>query len=419
MYIIFLIVVLSTLSYVLLAKRSFDFFSIAILGGVFYFSPAFAGFAYNPALQAYDPLTNMQYIIFTIYFFIFGIGAFVVDGLLANHQLPILLTENSIKTSLMLNVSKILGVIYICSFLYLVYGLGRNALSSDKLIIMNQLGIDFSIFLTSCLVGLLLWYKQSKTLFILAIIGLLYALFIGYRFVFILSFLSFITYYLSMQGKQVLILKSWKTLAIIAIIGLFLFSYEYMFVAYKMFDLNVIKENIIINIDRYQRLLSHSEPMVVQENLNLILQHNFRLPLHYLVNNLMVLIFPFASKLGLYHNMPNFSQLFQEHFYSGYQYGTATNIWGEMFVFGGYSLLFGFMFLLAGICFAMSLQMKKCSLNLLTVIIPIGMILFFYLQRNDIAFTINMVRNFVLIWIFANLISYIILKLQYRKRVLA
>lgn len=417
MYILFLIVTLGALSYILFAKRSFDFFSIAILGGVFYFSPGFAGYAYNPASQVYDSLTSMQYTIFCIYFLLFAGGALIVDRLSVNPQLPTSFTENPIRISLMLNVSKILGAIYICSFVYLIFGLGRNALSSDKLIIMNQLGIDFSIFLTSCLAGLLLWYKHSRVLFILAVIGLLYALFIGYRFVFVLGFLSFITYHLYMQGKQRLILKSWKTLAIIAIIGLFLFSYEYMFVAYKMFDLTVIKENIILNIDRYQRLLFHSEPMVVQENLNLILQHNFRLPSHYLVNNLIVLIFPFASKLGLYHNLPNFSQLFQTHFYSGYQYGTATNIWGEMFVFGGYSLLFGFMFLLAGICFALSFQIKKCSLNLLTVIMPISMILFFYIQRNDIAFTINMIRNFFLIWIFANLISYFILKLQYRKRV--
>jgi len=100
MYYLFLFIMLSATGYFLFAKRVFDFFSIAIFSGFFYFFPAVFGYAYNSLSGTIDPLINEQYYIIIAYYVLFSMGAILKDKIYAQKQI----FQAPISTTTMSNV---------------------------------------------------------------------------------------------------------------------------------------------------------------------------------------------------------------------------------------------------------------------------------------------------------------------------
>lgn len=389
-----IMIIIATTLYFLFAQRQFDFFSVAIFSGLFYFSPVFLGYAYNPYLAALDKLDPKVYIIAASYFTLFSIGGIIRDILYpANKSI----SEKRQTATTDIYASAALAVIFILTFVHLLYTLGSQAFTVSKSELMSHLGIGFSIFCSCCLIGILYWYKRSWILFALVILGLIYLLIIGYRFLAILSLFSIMTLYLSKKGTQSLFLKNWIAILVIAIAGVFFFSNGLIGSSLKYATFSEINkknlEHSIITI----------EPMMTQENLNLIVRNDFHVSGKYLLDNIATTLIPFSSKLGL--KVQGFNEIIQPAFYKNYPYGVAANIWGEMYAIGGFTLLYGFMVLLSGICFFLSIYLARISVNVSALVIPVGVILFFYIHRNDFTYTLDLLRNLALIWLFINIFS--------------
>ena len=397
MHILALVVMFLSTLYCFCMKRTFDFFSIAMISGGFYFSPILPGYAYNPALQSFDPLVNGVYQVTILYYLFLFLGMLINDRYFTQ--------ENTVSLShadfpVNQYASAILLILFLTSFSYLIFSLGLGAFTLHKTELISQLGVVFSLFCTVCLIGVIYWYRQSRYLFLLACIGLIYTLIVGYRFLTILSMLSLLVFICSQRGRQFFIKKNWILVLILPLLLIFFMSGGAIYTFIKFHCVNDFEwasDKLVI---------LHTEPMVIQENLNLIFKKNYHVEQNYLNRNVLLAMLPVSSHFGL--KVVGFNAQMQPVLYGNYAYGVASNVWGELYALYGWPGIYTGMLLMSLLCLLMSIQLKGASRNYLSLLIPVGLFLFFYMQRNELTYTVNLIRNIVFIWLLMNIGAYTI-----------
>jgi hypothetical protein len=140
-----------------------------------------------------------------------------------------------------------------------------------------------------------------------------------------------------------------------------------------------------------------SEPFGTQSILNEVIRTDFSTGAGHLAS-VTALLVPFSNTLGA--EIQSYNDLFQERLFGGVVTGgMANNIWAQMYSIGGW---FGFgigVTIYTGLLGFCSWLLKVKIGSALALIAIVFTFIAFYVHRNDVAFTLTLIRRAFMIWV--------------------
>lgn len=430
-------------------KRRFDFLTIAYIGAIFYFSPLFWGRVMQSSLDLKTTIQPAVYLIATAY-----VVALVLAGNISERfnrdAVPAQATRNLAGWYLVLALLGLLGA--------LVSSKGA-IINPNKVVALRHVGYLYILFeiaaSLACIAAVIerRWWIVAGGAFLLVV-----DLLVGFRVFVVLTALSVAVVMLMRDGRIQLFTKTpiYGLAALLLVAGVLL-SHS---ARYALFDNLSILQTISETVDtpkvdipkmrsdilQYEiaiaplrdpqgppapaaanegasklwewaqipfNLLQHSEPSIIQATLVGVVQRNLSCSPSNILKSLYLLVPP-----GFTGIIPN---TFPPTFYDEYQpilYPNATNgglggnIWAEMLCRFGYAgvAIFGVLMITSLVWLYRVLRNASPALSA-----PIafgGVIVAFYINRNDLHFTLVMLRQVAMVFILAFVLSAIVDRVQ-------
>jgi hypothetical protein len=166
------------------------------------------------------------------------------------------------------------------------------------------------------------------------------------------------------------------------------------------------------------RLLQISEPVVIQATLAAVVKRDLSCRSSNIFKSIYLLIPPGLGWLVPNSYPPTFYDEYQPILYPGITYGTGGNIWAEMLCRFGYVgvLTFG-VILIASMIFLQRLLSRLTSSAIAPMAVG-GVIVAFYINRNDLNYTLVMLRQVWIVFVLAYGLSIIAAKVQQSRKTL-
>lgn len=392
MYIIYTLS-LACVVYYLVKNKVRDVFAFSIFSSIIYFIPNLFGVVkikYNGIYLEYA-VDQKMYIIHLIYIFTLLLARSISRKWKLHHSLSFVFSENIFL--------KYIWVTTISLFLILISGLGTDLLlykTSPKPGIFAHIYTIYGLILVLAFV---VSYKFERWLQF-AFFGclLLLSVYQGHRSYIVFSFLAIATDIFFNKDRNIYNIRY-----IFILLAIFLFSFmgkgiiDYLRKGESLLTIihYVFTPKNIINS------IKHSEPFIVQFNLNTVITQNFRLPPRYLLrymNKILVFTKPFIS------TPPHIYETFVQEFVPNINYGIAYNIFYELYAVMG---MMG-VFIVSLINSIILVLIDKLNLSNNKIISAFGSTLTsifgFYIFRNSIE---NMILWFQ-IYAFIFIVGYII-----------
>lgn len=401
------------------AKRRFDFLTVAFIGAAFYFSPLLFGYVLQSG--PYDPaIPESVYWIGAGYMAALPFAAIVSDRFL-----PEIKPNGANGRSV--------------SFWYLgiaIVGLVGSLIQSrgaiidiDKLEVLKHVGYLYSAFeIAACLAFLSAINERRLWPTIAAGILLLVDVFLGFRFYIVFTFLATPLVLTRSEGK----IQLWRKiptygLATIAFVVAILLANSARLAVFNMINPEAVTEARKMRGDTIQfimatglhgpgwimapvRIYMQSEPFLTQSVLVDIARTGVSCKPANILKSVYLLVPPGFTSLFPSPYPPTFYDEYQPILFPGLTYGLGGNIWAEMlcrFGYQGDAVLVMLMIVTLTGLFRLFLRFPT------TIAIPIsvaGVIVAFYIHRNDLHYTLVMLRQTWLVAAAALLISYLVAK---------
>ena len=171
--------------------------------------------------------------------------------------------------------------------------------------------------------------------------------------------------------------------------------------------------NVVSNPSLYFGTLLNSEPFMTQAILNETIVRNTSQPAWEIFIPLLAL-FPFAGAIA---GRAQFNEHVQTELFSYAQYGLASNMMGEFYSYLGIIGIFLFQFMMIIFCMRGMRVFTQFRLMRVTFFSIICAHTLFYIYRNELLTYINFIRNIVILWLVAEGMKQVLLKVsrKYRK----
>jgi hypothetical protein len=418
----FVVVAMLAFGFFLFWKRHFDLLTIAYVGALFYFSPLFWGrvLQSSPDLDSSIPLA--VYLIAIAY-----VLMLVLAGIASANPGPTPVPKTARPLS---------GWYLILAALGLVGALiaSKGAiLNADKVQALKQVGYLYVLFQIAasltCISAVVerRWWILAGGAFFLAI-----DLLIGFRVFVVLTALSVALVMLMRDGRIRLFTKvpTYGAATIILIVTMLLVHTA----RFAIFDQVAVMQNTertvrsqdmrgdilqyhpsepsispapnnaVSVVSKWAQipfeLLQRSEPSIIQATLAGIVQRNISCsPSNIFKSLYLLLIPPVITRFFPNALPPTFYDEYQPILYPGITYGTGGNIWGEMLCRFGYVgvAVFGVLLILSLI--GLNIQLKKASSAAAAPIALGGVVIAFYINRNDFHYTLVMLRQIAIVFV--------------------
>lgn len=389
--------------YILTKRRRFDFYSVAVLSCLVYFSPSFFGYVWYKAPvigggyeDIFIDLDQRVMMAHALVLSILTLGMIIYDythGKIKENTL----VEKRYYTEIFVTFS----VVSYCIFLFYDFS---SAIQGNKELFgrwysVAAISIPFSM--TLCVV--------SKRYFYASIVFLItmFDMYIGNREAIVFSALSITIVMLWMKGRGRL-LKYYKYM-------IFGFISIASALLYKNISAAVLSGDWETAINRlgsyryYFETLSKSEPFVTQSILNYAIVLDWSYDGSFFIP-LLASIIPFGDIVV--GNTGTVSGHINGVLFEDVGYGVASNIWAESYIYGGWILLTIYAVVYAIIPSILNgLMTKVNNYHQYVLISIIGVILLFYIQRSGLDSAINLTKRLLFFYILCSFVSLILTSL--------
>lgn len=401
---VFLAVALLGSLYFLLAKRRFDFLSVAFFSACVYFMPGFFGYA-NTYLGvglerevAQVELVPETYLVFVLVLGAILSAAVLLDFLKEGPPLTVRLRGGG-TAAVWATALGLAG--FVASFATM----GDVLLYSEKVDVLDGLDRWHLLWSIGASLGVVLAFGQRRWLLLAVCTFLLLVdVYVGFRVSFATTAVAVFALWLSEGGRQRFALRNWKIALAGGGLAFFVFVYKQLYVTIKLGMWDSISDRTS-DAGFYSTVVTQSEPFTTQAILNGVLANDFRVGLGHLAG-FVNLVVPFSQ--GVFGPATSFNTLFQPALFPETQGGMANNIWAEMWSSGGWPLLALFV-----LVFVLALALGSYLLQARDPVLAGGAALFFaywafYIHRNDLLFQLTLERRVFFFWVFCALLSMVL-----------
>jgi len=398
MHILFILLSLLGSFYFLIKKRTFDFFSVAYFSSIIYFLPGYFGYT------LVSPTSLKMYILDETYLIMIFVQMSILVG---GCFFDTLRKKTEIKTTIKNTnlTSEIALFICLLGFMLTIISSGSNLFDANKGVMVESLGRWHMIMrFGAALAVVIAFVMKKKLIFIISLLVILFDIFLGFRSIAAIVTISLITYWLTKQGSQRLLINQRKFVKYTLILGLFFFSYKQVYSAIKGGNWELVKERIS-DPQFYIYSIMNSEPFTTQSILNTVVASNFQTGFENMIGLIYQFIL-FSPSLGA--EFITFNQQFQPALFPTITFGLANNIWAQMWSVGGWTLLILFLIINILILSFGSYLIRMNDPNLKALILLLFSYWSFYIHRNDIIYQINLEKRVFLFWFICILTSVII-----------
>jgi len=235
--------------------------------------------------------------------------------------------------------------------------------------------------------------SKNKKLIVLSIVVAYFDLFIGFRFVFVMSVIGLLVTANSRKYEPLII--RWRIWLVGIAACLAALTIKHLYVAIKMFDAKMALSNLI-DIESIQLLILYSEPFVIFPQLVEVVNTNLHLGVDYFMQQFVPLI-PFAPIIG-FTQQPDFNYYVQEPLFGVpiNIVGIAHNNFAEWYSIGGFIgvAFFSLTWIIFIFVASRSMQRAKLSYSLHVVVLTC---ISFYNFRNGFAQLFGLMRKSILV----------------------
>ena len=238
-------------------------------------------------------------------------------------------------------------------------------------------------------------YRRQIAFAALAVLLLLFDLYIGYRVGVVIGILSAVTIVLNARGQQSLLIAERRSLiaGILFVAVIFIYKRVYTVVKLGLWDVVVDRMS---DPQVLMLALMTSEPFGTQTILNEIIRTDFHTGVAYL-GSLSSLLVPFSNLLGA--EVISFNSLFQQKLFGGVVIGgMAANIWAQAYAAASWVgvgiAVCGYVTLLG-----MGSYLLSSARGALVILVAVGFTyVAFYIHRNDLLFMLVLLRRALIVW---------------------
>ncbi|HXO71027.1 MAG TPA: hypothetical protein VN838_18860 [Bradyrhizobium sp.] len=435
-WIMFVVAVILTAGYFVLTRRRFDFLTIAYVGAIFYFSPLFFGWVLQSDPSLSETIQPTVYLIATIY-----VIALAGAGILSSK--PERVAPASAGSARPL--SRWYLILALAGLAGSIISTRGAIVNIDKLVVLSHVGYSYVLFEVAASLACISAVVERRRWELAGGIFLLFIdLLIGFRVFVTLVALSVALVLLMREGPLYLYKKA-PTYGFAAVILLV-----------AMMSANAIRPTVYDQFakivpaggaDKIQRsetdknsqtrsatgqapvaiptkapmppltisnwkaiasklVIQSGEPFVVEATLVAIVQTGLSCSPSNIFKSVFLLVPPGMARFAPANPFPpTFYDEYQPILYPNIDYGTGGNIWAEMLCRFGYVGMAIFGVLLILVLIGLNRLLLKSSPTLVSPIAIGGIIVAFYINRNDLHFTLQMLKWIALIFFAAYLLS--------------
>lgn len=377
--------------YFVLRRRRFDFFTVGFASGLVYFLPGFFGFVRSSRdFSLPEPILPATYAVFI------AVLLFILAGALVFDQFAVRERSTPSKTISSLWTTETAAALAAIGLVATIATSGDVLFSVNKAAVVESTGRWHVLFRFASVYLLIFAILRRNSVMAIAGTGfLMFDLYVGFRVGFVIAVIAAATLYLNAFGEQSLLRSQRRNLVLgTLLVGIvFIYKQVYTLVKLGLWDLIVDRltdPNILL------LALLTSEPFGTQSILNEVIRTNFVTSAEHLASTASLLV-PFSNMLGA--EIQSFNDLFQHRLFGGVvRGGMANNIWAQMYSIGGW---FGIG--IAASTYTALLALGSWLLNvkrgsILALVALAFTFIAFYIHRNDVAFTLTLIRRAIMIW---------------------
>jgi hypothetical protein len=433
-WVMFLVAVILTAGYFMLTRRRFDFLTIAFIGAIFYFSPLFFGWVMQSDLSLSETIPPTVYLIATLYLIALA-GAGILSG--APEQSAPMSWQPVRGLSRWYLILSLFGLV--CS----IVSTRGAIINIDKLVVLTHVGYYYVLFEIAASLACISAVIERRRWELAGGIFLLFIdLLIGFRVSVTLVALSVALILLMRDGPLYLYKKAFTYGSAAAILLVAMLSAHA--IRPTIFDqlakMQIISVTPAPETQKVQRsgtaenseapvaiptrapmppltilnwraifwkLINQSgEPFIVEATLVAIVQTGLSCSPSNIFKSVYLLVPPGMARFAPTNPFPpTFYDEYQPILYPNVDYGTGGNIWAEMLCRFGYVGMAIFGALLILLLIRLNKLLLKSSPTLAAPLALGGVIIGFYINRNDLHFTLQMLKWVTLVFFAAYLLS--------------
>ena len=335
----YLIIFTIILSIVFIVRNKFDYLFFFFISLLLYHWHIVYGVVYIPP-YSHTASRGSQYIIGVIYL------AIIFNMLLPKRQI------DSIKKLKWLKLdNKFNSIILITiSFIFVIASalIAGAYIYESKTVYSEQENIPYSNLLIAFPSAMALIYGirfNNKLIILFAAIPLLYYVIIGYRAIVVIGIVAIIVN--KYKNIKLLGLKMFKLVGLLAGVFLFFAVYKISYIAIKQGEFDYF-DKIILTDSRFQThqdyilwSLFSAEFGVISSNLSTAAElRNTVIAEQYNILNTFIATVPLTTRAFTFDTTVRFAEFIDQYAIHGFGFGLGSSFWGELYLSGGYLLVF-------------------------------------------------------------------------------
>lgn len=381
-------------------RKEVDFYLIAFISAIIYFSPGFYGYVLSIDTGVQVALHDDVYLIYIVFLLSVLLFAFLYTNVRK---------EASLKFKGDEYTGSILTFLAIIGLVGTFFSAGSVLFSVDKHEIIPALGRWHLLWVNSAGLALTLGYiTGNKKIIFINLLLLLFNVYVGHRTYFVIPLIAIIFLHFRKEGLELFSIKNIKYYLLVVLFGFVVLAYKDIYILVKMGAFERISGKFSDPIF-YSSIFITSEPFIIQTTLNEVVKSDFGIELTHLKNLLSQFIL-FSPELGI--ETTGFNSKFQSRLFPNIKFGMAGNILAEIWSLGGMVAISIFLMLFNLFIWLGNNLIKKSRGSLLAVI-SISMVYFtFYIHRSEMAYTIALIKRLFLLWVISLCLSYLTKKVQ-------
>lgn len=375
------------------AFRKFDFFTMAFFGTLTYFLPGLFGYVRHPH-DFHFSLVPIQAQVYWIYMAVLAqilLGSIIYQSLFGRAK-PIVWLRNQPQHQLF--VPLLLGAATV-TLIMMSITIGDVLFSSDKSELLKKENIWFKVH-SACIVlfAFAALYQPKWIYKVPAVAFVLFSIYLGHRSYAAMTVVGVLGVFMYGKIPIVVLLKYRRAgLSGLGVLAL-LFIYKNFYVAVKQGDVDLLLD-LFWNSDTYYLAFMESEPFMTQDILNQVVLLNLESDLSSL-KSVPAQLVPLIHKV-IDMTTLSFSYQMKTKLYYGLEFGIGSNVYAQLYSMGGMLGITLFFVIYAPILGLMNRlitwrgDILKCSL------LACAGYLTFYYNRNDVGYTVTLIRRLLLI----------------------
>jgi hypothetical protein len=391
---------------ILLRRRGFDVFALALASCVIYFLPGLFGFGFF--VEADVPYVSLllpgSYMCMSVVLSVLIAFAVVHDALgrFSAGRFEVWTFEADQFTA---PTSLTVATVALAATLLTI---GPEALTQQKKLFIDELGYTYWTFEIFASLGTLIAFAQHRFQLLFAgILLLMVDLMLGFRLGAITTILGALLL-AGAEWSDRRLLTRWRLLLVLGLFFLAALVWKEMISGVKeglsSGDFSILV-NVLVSPNSYADAFFRSEPFVTTTILNEVVRNHYELPAAQL-SGAFAIVLPFVASLDI--EAATFGSLFQRDLFPEVKFGMAHNIWAQMHSIGGllgvasYAIVFGLVIVV------LQVLIRRTRGSLAAFLALSAAYWAFYSHRNDFFYQLILQRRIFFAFLAALLCSVVV-----------